>query len=81
MYCWMCHSGPVNPDLRRSGALPSADAWRSILIDGALEPAGMASFRDYLTPEQAEAIRAHISSLSQKLKAAEDKGEAPPSMR
>jgi hypothetical protein len=41
----------------------------------------MASFRDYLTPEQAEAIRAHISSLSEKLKAAEDKGEAPPSMR
>ncbi len=77
----MCHGGPVNPDLRRSGALTSAEAWRSIVIDGALEPGGMASFRDYMTPAQAESIRALISSQAEALKAAEAKGGPLPSVR
>ncbi|WP_404712956.1 PQQ-dependent dehydrogenase, methanol/ethanol family [Sphingomonas sp. MMS24-J13] len=80
-YCWMCHGGPVNPDLRRSGALPSADAWKAIVIDGALEPAGMASFRDYLKPDQVESIRAYISKQAERLKEAEAKGQLPPSLR
>ena len=67
-YCAICHRGPVNPDLRRSGALPSAEAWRAVVIDGALEPNGMASFRDYLTPAQAETIRAYISGLADDLR-------------
>jgi PQQ-dependent dehydrogenase (methanol/ethanol family) len=81
LYCWMCHGGPVNPDLRRSGALTSAEAWKSIVIDGALEPGGMASFRDYLTPAQAESIRALISSQAEALKAAEAKGGPLPTVR
>jgi PQQ-dependent dehydrogenase (methanol/ethanol family) len=81
VYCWMCHGGPVNPDLRRSGALTDKDAWKAIVIDGALEPGGMASFRDYLTPAQAESIRAYMSAQAEALKAAEKKGGPLPSVR
>jgi GrpB-like predicted nucleotidyltransferase (UPF0157 family) len=51
----------VLPDLRRSAALSDSALWKAILIDGALEPAGMASFRDWLKPDQAEEIRAYIA--------------------
>ncbi len=36
------------------------------MIDGALEPNGMASFRDYITPEQAEGIRAYMNAEAAK---------------
>lgn len=66
-YCAICHRGPVNPDLRRSATLTDADAWRGVIIDGALEANGMASFRDYLTPAQAEAIRAYVNGEARAL--------------
>ncbi len=59
--CVFCHSGYVLPDLRRSAALSDGAAWRAIVIDGALEANGMASFRTRLTPEDANAIRAYVN--------------------
>jgi PQQ-dependent dehydrogenase (methanol/ethanol family) len=70
-FCSICHGGPINPDLRRAGALSDRDAWKAVVIDGALEPNGMASFRDYLSPDQAETIRAYLSGQAAALKAGE----------
>ncbi len=55
------------PDLRTSSALSHAAAWKSVVIDGALEEQGMASFRDYVSPQQAEAIRGYISGQAKLL--------------
>ncbi|MGE5722088.1 MAG: PQQ-dependent dehydrogenase, methanol/ethanol family, partial [Sphingomonadales bacterium] len=66
-FCSICHNGPVNPDLRRSALLQDAATWRAVVIDGALEKNGMASFRQYLTPAQAEGIRAFVNSLAKQL--------------
>ena len=68
-YCQICHRGAIMPDLRRSAALSSNAAWKSIVIDGAFEPGGMASFRDYLSPDQAEDIRAYVGGQAAQLKA------------
>ena len=65
-HCYRCHgagaqSTGVLPDLRRSAALADTALWRSILIDGALEQRGMVSFRQWLSPEQVEDIRAYVA--------------------
>jgi quinohemoprotein ethanol dehydrogenase len=65
-HCYRCHgagaqSAGVLPDLRRSAALSNRSLWHAILIDGVLEPAGMASFGKWLTADQAEAIRAYVA--------------------
>lgn len=65
--CFVCHGGYVLPDLRRSGALPQAQVWRSIVIDGILESQGMASFKGYLSPADAEAIRAYVNGQAKEL--------------
>ncbi len=65
-YCQVCHGasaaggGGVLPNLQRSGALGSADGWKSILIDGALKDQGMVSFARVLTPDQAQLIRYYV---------------------
>ena len=64
-YCQVCHGasaggGGVLPNLQRSGALGNPQAWRSILIDGALKDNGMVSFAKVLTPEQAQLIRLYV---------------------
>ena len=48
------------PNLQRSGTLGDANAWRSILIDGALKANGMVSFARVLTPQQAQLIRLYV---------------------
>jgi quinohemoprotein ethanol dehydrogenase len=63
--CQVCHGanaagGGVLPNLQASGALGNADAWKSILIDGALKDNGMVSFARVLTPAQAESIRHYV---------------------
>lgn len=65
--CWACHgpgaiSSGVVPDLRRSGVLPSAEAWNAVVIGGALKDRGMISFAQTLSGEDAEALRAYVSS-------------------
>ena len=64
-YCGNCHgAGAVNlgilPDLRYSSRLPSAEEWRSVVLDGALEDDGMASFAMVLDAKAADAIRAFV---------------------
>lgn len=75
-FCAICHNGPTNPDLARTPHMRSAEAWRAIVIDGALEDNGMASFRDYLSVEESESVRAYVNSLAKELLAA-DSGAAP----
>ncbi len=71
--CASCHgnSGRVSslfPDLRYAAALNSPALFKGIVIDGVLQNNGMVSFKDALTPEDAEAVRAYIVSLSNQAK-------------
>ncbi len=63
--CAICHgvaavSGGVLPDLRRSPMIASAEAFHSVVIDGAMVDRGMAGWAGELSDEDAEAIRAFI---------------------
>lgn len=63
--CAVCHgplavSSGVLPDLRWSAITGNDIAWKGVLLDGNLAVNGMVSFADYLTPEQAEAVRAYV---------------------
>lgn len=64
--CTMCHDTAYGnrglfPDLRYSPLINSADAFRSVVIDGVLTPRGMVSFRERVGAEDAEAVRAYIT--------------------
>jgi alcohol dehydrogenase (cytochrome c)/quinohemoprotein ethanol dehydrogenase len=64
-YCAVCHgvaviSGGVLPDLRHTAMTSSAEAFQSIVLEGAYLDKGMASFAEVLSPEDAEAVRAYI---------------------
>ncbi len=64
-YCGVCHgdsavSGDLNPDLRHSGVIGSAQALRLVVLGGQLHSAGMVSFKSALTPADAEAIRSYL---------------------
>ena len=48
------------PDLRMSGALQAAEAFKAIVIGGALSKNGMVSFAKALQPDDAEAVRAYL---------------------
>ena len=61
----MCHEPPaanrsVFPDLRYSPMLSSAQAFSSVVLDGVLQANGMASFKERVTPNEAESIRAYL---------------------
>ena len=63
--CSLCHgplavSSGVLPDLRWSGITASAEAWRSVVLDGALAANGMVAFDEYMSAEEAENIRAYV---------------------
>lgn len=63
--CAVCHgplaiSSGVLPDLRWSVITGSKDAWKGVVLDGNLAANGMVSFADYLTPDEAEAVRAYV---------------------
>ncbi|MEY2854999.1 MAG: hypothetical protein RL030_2131, partial [Pseudomonadota bacterium] len=49
------------PDLRASPMIGSREAFRTVVIDGALQPRGMISFRERFNAEDAETIRAYIT--------------------
>jgi quinohemoprotein ethanol dehydrogenase len=73
-YCMVCHGDSAigngfTPDLRVSATLANADAWKSVIIDGALKERGMVSFAKVLTPQDAEAIRAYVIERSNWTKA------------
>ena len=65
-YCAGCHgfgaiSGHVTPDLRRSGFLQSAEAFRQVVQDGLLEARGMPRFGEALTAADLEHLRAWLA--------------------
>lgn len=68
-HCASCHgnSGRVSslfPDLKYAAALGNADLFNAIVIDGALQNNGMVSFAEFLTPAEADSIRAYVVSLA-----------------
>jgi alcohol dehydrogenase (cytochrome c)/quinohemoprotein ethanol dehydrogenase len=72
-FCSSCHANDgrvanLFPDLRYASALGNPALFKAIVIDGALQVNGMVSFGKVLTPEDAEAIRAHVVGLSNQLK-------------
>jgi cytochrome c len=81
--CQVCHgpnaSGAWLPDLLRSPMLQTADNWKGVVIDGASAPRGMASFAKYLTPKDAEDIRAYVISEAKDMAAG--RGRTPWSRR
>ena len=73
-YCMVCHGDSAigngfTPDLRVSGTLANVEAWKSVVIDGALKDRGMVSFAKVLTPQDADAIRAYVIDRSNWTKA------------
>ncbi|MGH8229752.1 MAG: c-type cytochrome, partial [Steroidobacteraceae bacterium] len=79
-YCARCHgfgtrSGGVIPDLRRSATLTHPAAWRSIVLGGALAARGMVSWSAYLTPREADDIRAYVGEQARALQR-QEKGPA-----
>ena len=77
--CWVCHgpgavSSGVVPDLRRSGVLASADAWKSVVYDGALKDRGMIGFSKYLSAQDVEALRAYVGHRARLLQQQEKAG-------
>jgi hypothetical protein len=76
--CTVCHgvaavTGGVLPDLRRSGRLHDAVAWRRAVVDGDLASLGMPRFGKYVPAEDAELIRAYVASQAAMLYSAEAK--------
>ena len=79
--CGMCHGwgaigGDLIPDLRRVAAVTDRALWQSIVIDGALQNAGMVSFKPYLSPAEVEAIRSYVSHQARILQS-DERGTAP----
>lgn len=63
--CSACHSSGVlssnvTPDLRRSAMVADREAWKSVVIDGALASRGMVGFGKAMTADDADAIRAYV---------------------
>lgn len=82
VYCSRCHGGETHslniiPDLRRSAALTSAALWKNIVIDGAFEPNGMIGWSQFLTPEDAESVRAYVAAQARVLRDTEARAGAP----
>jgi quinohemoprotein ethanol dehydrogenase len=72
MHCIRCHarqarSRNVVPDLRRVPPVGDAAAWKAIVIDGALEEAGMVSFKRFMSAQDAENIRAYVAAQAKNL--------------
>ncbi len=78
--CSRCHGdsvvgNQVTPDLRYSGAITDAGVFRQIVIEGALKDNGMVSFRELLTPQDAENVRGYISHEAQRFWDYQDKNK------
>ncbi|HEX4675254.1 MAG TPA: PQQ-dependent dehydrogenase, methanol/ethanol family [Steroidobacteraceae bacterium] len=79
-HCAMCHepfaaNRSVFPDLRYSAALNSAAAFNAIVLEGALQTAGMASFKGKMSTEEVQSIRAYMIERANQAK------EAPAAVR
>jgi quinohemoprotein ethanol dehydrogenase len=79
-HCAMCHepfaaNRSVFPDLRYSPALNSAEAFNAIVLEGALQTAGMASFKGKMSAEEVQSVRAYMIERANQAK------EAPVAVR
>jgi quinohemoprotein ethanol dehydrogenase len=71
--CGLCHgfdtvSPNIVPDLRRSAFLTNPEGWQAVVIGGALSERGMISWKEFVTPAQAEAVRAFVGERARSLK-------------
>ncbi|HEY1900102.1 MAG TPA: PQQ-dependent dehydrogenase, methanol/ethanol family [Steroidobacteraceae bacterium] len=74
-HCATCHETSYAnrgafPDLRYSPAINTAEVMRTIVIDGAMQSGGMASFKGQVSPEELESIRAYLIERANQAKAA-----------
>ena len=81
--CIRCHgraakSRNVVPDLRRVPVVADAAAWKAIVIDGALEDAGMISWKRFISAEDAEKIRVYVAAQARELANVSTGGDASP---
>ncbi len=75
-HCTMCHEPPAAnraafPDLRYSATLNSVDAFDAIVLGGALQAGGMASFKARMTPDEVHAVRAYVIERANEAKEAQ----------
>ena len=75
-YCQNCHgrgaiTGGVLPDLRRTPRLQDATAWARVVVEGDLLPLGMPKFGSFVSPQDAELIRAYVAKQAAMLYADE----------
>jgi len=76
----MCHetqyaNRAVFPDLRYSPMINTPEGFSAVVIEGLLQANGMASFRDRLTSDEAQSIRAYLIDRANQLKS------VPPAQR
>jgi quinohemoprotein ethanol dehydrogenase len=85
--CSVCHgdhaqSSGLVPNLRYSAITTSAEAWKSVVLDGALSANGMPNFGKVFDEATAEAVRAYVIAEANSERDAEFyktvKAEAPP---
>jgi hypothetical protein len=57
--------------------LSDAAAWQQIVIEGALKDSGMVSFKQYVTPQEAENVRGYVSSEAGRFWKYQDRAKKP----
>jgi mono/diheme cytochrome c family protein len=82
-HCATCHEASYAnrgafPDLRYSPAINAAEVLHTIVIDGAMQSGGMASFRGKVSDEELENIRAYLIERANQAKAALAAGATRP---
>ena len=68
---WAISVGVV-PDLRRSSAIAGGEAFRSIVLGGALESQGMPNMTGRLNEDEVETIRAYLADRARLLAREDD---------
>jgi len=76
--CVMCHETQFGnrglfPNLLVSPMINSAQSFRTVVIDGVLEPRGMVSFKSRISEADAEAVRAYLTSRANAQAAAQQR--------
>jgi quinohemoprotein ethanol dehydrogenase len=79
--CMGCHglnavSGLLIPDLRGSGYLHKAEAWKQVVLGGALRSKGMPAMDTLLDETEIEAIRAYVIQQAWRGKQLQEKSPA-----
>ena len=82
-HCGMCHDTSYAnrgafPDLRYSPAINTPEVLSAIVIDGAMQEGGMASFKGKVSPEELESIRAYLIDRANQAKNAAAAAPQPP---